>query len=170
MKIVSCRPGADEPAFPAWLESQNFSESQKSELDVTLKQPISKKYEGHPIGWLEIFPIFSGVKIEHLIANRTKTLTQVTGQQEKPTASVGYEMNGSGQAIGIPESYGADFQPTYGVTFIFCKKMGCFNHYLLRIFWDSDIFSYSSSNFAPWDPKSQNSEKKQLEHLTTNIS
>lgn len=75
MTIMSCRPGADEPAFPAWLASRNISESEKSELDVTLKQPISKKYEGHPIGWLEIFPIFSGVKMEHLIANRTKTLT-----------------------------------------------------------------------------------------------
>ena len=63
MNIVSCRPGADEPAFPAWLASQNLSESQKSELAVTLKQPISKKYEGHPIGWLEIFPRFSGVNI-----------------------------------------------------------------------------------------------------------
>ena len=78
MNIVSCRPGADEPAFPAWLASQNFSESQKSELDVTyvrLKQPISKKYEGHPIGWLEIFPIFSGVnKLSTLLRTVQKPL------------------------------------------------------------------------------------------------
>lgn len=184
MNIVSCRPGADEPAFPAWLASQIFSESQKSELDVThvtLKQPISKKYEGHPIGWLEIFPIFSGVKIEHLTANTYKnpyTLrpsplnhphrSQVNTKnqllrlatkwmvQVKPLGCESYWGRLLANLLGWPSYFGKNwlFQSLPTLDFLgFGHIFILYNHQILHL-----------------EIRNSKIQNKQLEHLTTNIS